>query len=60
LPDQCLEAWRLVQEQQLPAAYGDVRNVVVMGMGGSAIGGDLVRAFCGQPEQCAHIRGPRI
>jgi len=45
LPDQCLEAWRLVQEQQLPAAYGDVRNVVVMGMGGSAIGGDLVRAF---------------
>jgi glucose/mannose-6-phosphate isomerase len=46
-PDQLKDAWtigRLFAESVTP---GDYRQVVVCGMGGSAIGGDMVRSFFG-------------
>ena len=42
LPQQCLRAWEQGLKFSLPNDYGDVRNVVVVGVGGSAIGGDLL------------------
>lgn len=45
MPRQVREAWTLAQGLALPAAYGGARNVVICGMGGSAIGGDLTRTL---------------
>ena len=45
LPQQVRDAWRIAQEAALPPHYGDVRNIVVAGMGGSAIGGDLAASL---------------
>jgi glucose/mannose-6-phosphate isomerase len=46
LPDQFTKAISLVQAVIWPAWPPDqVANIVVLGMGGSAIGGDLVRSF---------------
>jgi glucose/mannose-6-phosphate isomerase len=45
LPQQCLDAWRNVAGFNLPPEYAAVRNVVILGMGGSAIGGDLLRTL---------------
>ena len=45
LPKQVRDAWAIATKASLPPAYGDVRNVVVAGMGGSAIGGDLAAAL---------------
>lgn len=45
LPQQCREAWRSAADFPLPADYATVDNVVILGMGGSAIGGDLVRTL---------------
>ncbi|MFP3853411.1 MAG: bifunctional phosphoglucose/phosphomannose isomerase [Anaerolineales bacterium] len=44
LPDQLLAAWNRGQEWDLPDA-SDVDRVVVAGMGGSAIGADLLSAY---------------
>ncbi|RPI32198.1 MAG: bifunctional phosphoglucose/phosphomannose isomerase [Chloroflexota bacterium] len=44
LPDQLQTAWRLGQAQELPAWQG-IQNVLISGMGGSAIGADLVAAY---------------
>lgn len=44
LPEQCQEAWELGQNSQLPGA-GAISNIIVAGMGGSAIGGDLLRVY---------------
>jgi len=42
-PNQIRDAWALVSEARLKAVDpDDITNVVVLGMGGSAIGGDLV------------------
>ena len=43
LPDQLLSAWQLAKKQKLPAWQG-IRYIVITGMGGSAIGADLVSA----------------
>jgi glucose/mannose-6-phosphate isomerase len=43
LPDQVAEAWHLSRSLDLP--WGAPRAVAVLGMGGSAIGGDLVRGI---------------
>ena len=51
LPQQCRHAWANVQSLELPREYRQVNNIVVLGMGGSAIGGDLLRALA-EPE-CA-------
>jgi glucose/mannose-6-phosphate isomerase len=45
LPMQCRQAWQAAMEFKLPADYANVAKVVVLGMGGSAIGGDLVRSL---------------
>lgn len=43
LPDQLQKAWDLGQSQPLPE-FEDIRSIVISGMGGSAIGADLVSA----------------
>ena len=48
-PAQCGEGWRIAQGLSLPDDYSQVRQVVVCAMGGSAIGGDLMRTLL-QPE----------
>ena len=45
LPRQVRDAWAIAQRASVPPAYGDVRSIVVAGMGGSAIGGDLAAAL---------------
>ncbi len=45
LPKQVRDAWAIAGRASIPPAYGDVRNIVVSGMGGSAIGGDLAAAL---------------
>ncbi len=42
LPQQCRDAWALAQAFDLPAEYRAAKQVVIIGMGGSAIGGALV------------------
>jgi glucose/mannose-6-phosphate isomerase len=42
-PDQVAEAWRISRGLELP--WGPPRAAAVLGMGGSAIGGDLVRGI---------------
>ena len=41
-PAQCHKAWEETLAFPLPKSYSSVRRVVVLGMGGSAIGGDLL------------------
>lgn len=56
LPDQLAEAWDLGQSFPLPE-WQDIQAVLIAGMGGSAIGGSLVRAFAaptGQVPICVH------
>ena len=43
LPMQCRQAYQAAMSFNLPADYTDIDKVVILGMGGSAIGGDLVR-----------------
>lgn len=45
LPWQCQQAWQAVMKFELPPDYADIAKVVILGMGGSAIGGDLVRSL---------------
>jgi glucose/mannose-6-phosphate isomerase len=42
-PEQCQRAWERVLRFELPREYTRISNVVIAGMGGSAIGGDIVR-----------------
>lgn len=44
LPDQCRRAWKNGLDFKLPADYSTIDSVLVLGMGGSAIGGDLLKA----------------
>lgn len=43
--DQCRAAWKNVATMELPNKYRDARQVLILGMGGSAIGGDLLRTL---------------
>lgn len=45
LPQQCRLAWTEANSLPLPADYSEIDKIVVLGMGGSAIGGDLARAL---------------
>jgi len=47
LPDQCRRAWRSGLKFSLPESYSDINKIVIVGMGGSAIGGDLLKAVIG-------------
>ena len=42
LPRQCLQAWEKGLSFSLPPSYREARNVIVAGVGGSAIGGELM------------------
>ncbi|MFO7773374.1 MAG: bifunctional phosphoglucose/phosphomannose isomerase [Dehalococcoidia bacterium] len=42
-PEQCQRAWEKVLKFELPGEYAGTSNVVILGMGGSAIGGDILR-----------------
>jgi glucose/mannose-6-phosphate isomerase len=44
-PMQCQQAWQAIMSFHLPQDYKNIDKVVVLGMGGSAIGGDLVRTL---------------
>jgi len=44
LPSQCAAAGELVAKVNLPE-YTDISNIVITGLGGSAIGGDMLRAY---------------
>jgi len=44
-PQQCKKAMELAQKHQLPDSFHEARNIVISGMGGSAIGGDLLRSL---------------
>ncbi|MAH39147.1 MAG: bifunctional phosphoglucose/phosphomannose isomerase [Dehalococcoidales bacterium] len=41
--EQCQRAWQKVGKFELPREYSKVDKVIILGMGGSAIGGDIVR-----------------
>lgn len=42
LPEQVESAWEVAQEAPLPEDYKEIRRIIVGGMGGSAIGADLL------------------
>ncbi|MGH2449800.1 MAG: bifunctional phosphoglucose/phosphomannose isomerase [Candidatus Limnocylindria bacterium] len=45
LAKQVRDGWAIARRAAIPPAYGDVRSITVVGMGGSAIGGDLAAAL---------------
>ena len=45
LPKQCRQAWQSAMSFPLPPDYSASERVLILGMGGSAIGGDLVRSL---------------
>lgn len=48
-PSQCRAAWQQAQEFNLPSDYRGINKVIVAGVGGSAIAGDLVQSIV-EPE----------
>jgi glucose/mannose-6-phosphate isomerase len=45
LPQLCQQAWQMALNFKLPPDYADIDKVLVLGMGGSAIGGDLAASL---------------
>jgi glucose/mannose-6-phosphate isomerase len=45
LPQLCQQAWQMALSFKLPPDYADIDKVLVLGMGGSAIGGDLAASL---------------
>jgi len=45
MPQLCQRAWQMAMKFDLPRDYSKVNKVVILGMGGSAIGGDLVASL---------------
>jgi glucose/mannose-6-phosphate isomerase len=45
MPELCEMAWRSALDFKLPERFRNVDKVVILGMGGSAIGGDLVSSL---------------
>jgi len=45
LPNQCRDAWAAVQNLSIPPDYTLAENVIIAGMGGSAIGGALLQGI---------------
>jgi glucose/mannose-6-phosphate isomerase len=52
LPQQIREAWAIMQGQTFPSDLRNARHIVICGMGGSAIGGDLTRAIVEPEARC--------
>ncbi len=55
MPTQCRRAWDLAGSFSLPPDYKEINKVVILGMGGSAIGADLVASLA-----TAEARAPVI
>jgi glucose/mannose-6-phosphate isomerase len=56
LPQQCQEAWQKALEFKLPEDYKDIDKIVILGMGGSAIAGDLLKSLLSRAiKQCIHV-----
>lgn len=56
LPAQCRQAWESALKFKPPADYRSVDKIVILGMGGSAIGGDLLKAIAGTlPEPQIYV-----
>jgi len=45
MPQLCQQAWQMAMKFGLPENYSEVSNIVIVGMGASAIGGDLVSSL---------------
>jgi len=45
LPQQCRQAWEKASKFALPTDFKDVNKMLICGMGGSAIGGDLLHGL---------------
>ncbi len=45
LPEQCRDAWRQAESFPFPSEFSEIDSLAVLGMGGSAIAGDIVRAL---------------
>ena len=45
MPRLCQQAWQMAMKFDLPSDYSRVNKVVILGVGGSAIGGDLVSSL---------------
>lgn len=45
LPKQCLDAYQKAKKIEIPENWKEVKNIVIAGMGASAIGGDLIYAL---------------
>jgi glucose/mannose-6-phosphate isomerase len=63
LPDQIAEAWTAARALELPPSYREARNIVVLGMGGSGIGGALMERLLiegGAPARLRTVRGYRL
>jgi glucose/mannose-6-phosphate isomerase len=45
MPRLCQQAWQMAMDFDLPQNYTNIDKVVILGMGGSAIGGDLVSSL---------------
>jgi glucose/mannose-6-phosphate isomerase len=56
LPQQCLEAWQKALAFKLPEDYRKIDKIVILGMGGSAIAGDLLKSLVSRSiKQYIHI-----
>ncbi len=44
-PAICEQAWQMAMDFDLPRSFSQINKVIVLGMGGSAIGGDLVSSL---------------
>lgn len=51
LPDQLIKAWKIGLENELPA-FKNVTNIILAGMGGTAIGADLLAAYVADISSC--------
>lgn len=62
LADQCQRAWQEVQAFHLPASYGNARTIALLGVGGSAIGGDLIAGLAALDNgpQVTTCRSPHL
>jgi glucose/mannose-6-phosphate isomerase len=63
LPAQIAEAWSAARALDLPASYRDAREIVVLGMGGSGIGGLLLERLAidlDAPTRVRVVRGYRL
>ena len=60
LPEQCWAVWNKARKFELPYDYIDIDKIVFLGMGGSAIGGDLVRGLVSSTSKLIIIVNTKV